>query len=121
MAENPSERIGKIAEEQAALHFMIRGYAVFWPTVDNGADFVVLGKDGEYLGVQVKKRGAARSSKHSSEAYDLLAIVGQRYIWVIPANAIRRRRGGVDVRPKTSKWHKYREERLHWEKPAASA
>ncbi len=119
MAENPSERIGKIAEEQAALHFMIKGYAVFWPTVDNGADFVIVGKEGEFLGVQVKKRGAARSSRHNADAYDLLAIVGQKYIWIIPARAIRR--GGVDVRPRTSKWHKYREERLHWEKPGNAA
>jgi len=118
MSANPYARTGKIAEELAALHFMLKGHYIFWPVVDNGADFVAM-KDGKYEGVQVKRMNESGPSNMKNKDFDLLAIVGEQHIWIIPA--VNLPGTGVEVLGANSKYHIFREERLHWEKHVARA
>ena len=148
--ENPASRIGMIAQKRAEIHFMCKGYSVCWPAVDNGFDLLIHKSHEATFGVtrvQVKNmqpcgsvrlngqtlsagfgekradrvRRARHAAAKAERPYDVLAVVCDEYIWVIPEAETRgittigfkilngKRKGQWLAR---SKWHKFREERL---------
>lgn len=151
MIENPKARIGMIAQKRAEIHFMSQGYSVCWPAVDNGFDLLIHKSAGEGflpIRVQVKSltpsgsvilfgagtnphsKGAAERSikaRHLAKMlprhYDLLVVVCDEYVWVIP-EANTRGITGLKVKNqdtggwlKKSKWDQFREERLDGRRP----
>jgi hypothetical protein len=99
---NQSHITGCITEHKVAAYFLSQGYSVYWPAVQqDNADLVVL-KDGAYKRVQCK---TAWWNKASDTPYDylqcrlrrrdgeytdidLMAIVYENTIWVIPVEKL---------------------------------
>lgn len=127
---NPRGWTGDTGEILAGLHFKYKGYAISWPDVDVGYDFVAI-KGDEYIRVQVKTltgestvpvlsgRGRGGDYTYNSEEaaaeslmprrFDVLAIVHDPHIWTLPA-IVTKGKTGINVLSIESKYHVHREE-----------
>lgn len=91
---------GAAAEYRAAAWFLMHGFQIYWPAIQQGAADFVIEKDSRLQRVQVKvaqlKRGKeyGRLKKASGpsriENVDIVAIVSRDFnsMWVIPANEL---------------------------------
>ena len=92
---------GAASETIASYWFLRQGYQVYQPVIQQSCvDFVVY-KDGEYQAVQVKTASWSRTGNHqylqcrtastnkyAEGEYDLLAVVKEPFIWLIPKQEI---------------------------------
>lgn len=144
MIENPSSRVGMISQKRAEIHFMSHGFSVCWPAVDNGFDLLIHRDDASFfkpIRVQVKslrpsgclalsgagvngntnarvRREANFVAANTPRHYDVLAVVGDEYMWLIPeaetrgVTSIRLVSKGTGKRKHTMKYEKFKEARL---------
>lgn len=124
----PEHYTGAVSEYLAAAHFLKKGHQVYWPAVQQGpVDFVVdLGgtlkrvqvktatwiEAGGYRYLQCRTRVTnKRQSASPADLYDILVVVHDASLWVIPAEEITSSNIGLDgTNPnyKRPKWDQYR-------------
>jgi hypothetical protein len=120
-----SHYTGAASEQLAAAFFLRNGCQIFWPGAQQGATDFVADVNNRLLRVQVKTgywngvRGhrylqavvTSRSGGkrvHPSTKYDLLVIVHEENLWIIPATEVNTSGLSLEGARHTTRWAKYK-------------